>query len=53
MTLETRGFGIKGVKQTSYVEVTKSKLDKVLRSLLIVFFVSVLLITVLMKTNVI
>ena len=47
MTLETRGFGIKGVKQTSYVEVTKSKLDKVLRSLLIVFFVSVLLITVL------
>ena len=35
------------------VEVTKSKLDKVLRSLLIVFFVSVLLITVLMKTNVI
>ena len=52
MTLETRGFGITGVKQTTYVEVKKSGLDKVLNILLILFFVVVLLITVLMKMNI-
>lgn len=52
MTLETRGFGITGVKQTTYVEVKKSGLDKVLNILLILFFVDVLLITVLMKMNI-
>lgn len=52
MTLETRGFGITGVKQTTYVEVKKTGLDKVLNILLILFFVVVLLVTVLMKMNI-
>ena len=30
MTLETRGFGITGVKQTSYVKVSWNAADKVL-----------------------
>ena len=53
MTLETRGFGIKDVKQTNYVEVTKSQADKVLKVLLIAFFVIVLILTILMKLNII
>lgn len=53
MTLETRGFGIKGVKQTNYIEVPKSDLDKILRILLILFFIIVVIITVLMKTKII
>ena len=53
MTLETRGFGIKNVKQTTYVEVTKSQADKVLKVLLIAFFVVVLILTILMKLNII
>ena len=53
MTLETRGFGIKGIKQTSYVEVTKSKLDEVLKVVLWLFFIAVVAITVLMKLNII
>ncbi len=53
MTLETRGFGITGVKQTSYVEVTKSTADKVLKFMLILFFVAVIVLTILMKLNMI
>lgn len=53
MTLETRGFGITGVKQTTYVQVEKTGLDKTLNTLLILFFVVVLVITVLMKMNII
>lgn len=49
MTLETRGFGVKGVKQTSYVEVTKSSADKILKMILILFFIVVVILTVLMK----
>lgn len=52
MTLETRGFGITGVKQTTYVEVKKTGLDKALNILLILFFVVILLLTVLMKMNI-
>ncbi len=53
MTLETRGFGIKGVKQTSYVEVTKSGADRTLKVLLILFFAVVAVITVLTKFGII
>ena len=51
MTLETRGFGIKNVKQTTYVEVTKSQADKILKVL--TFLVGVLILTILMKLNII
>lgn len=53
MTLETRGFAITGVKQTSYVELTKSRLDKTLKILLIAFFIIVVAVTVLIKMNII
>ncbi len=53
MTLETRGFGITGVKQTSYVEVTQSNLDRILKAILILFFIIVVILTVLMKLNII
>ncbi len=53
MTLETRGFGITGVKQTSYVEVTKSTADRVLKIILILFFAVVLVLTILMKFHLI
>lgn len=53
MTLETRGFGIAGVKQTSYIEVTKSKTDKAINTLLITFFMIALAVTVLIKFNLI
>jgi energy-coupling factor transport system permease protein len=53
MTLETRGFGIKNVKQTHYVEVSYTKVDRIIKYLLIGFLVVVLIITILMKLSVI
>ena len=53
MTLETRGFGVKGVKQTSYVEVANTKLDKILKTILILFFVIVTVVSLLMRMNII
>ncbi len=53
MTLETRGFGITGVKQTSYVEVPYTKEDKIIKYVLIGFFLVVAVITVFMKLNII
>lgn len=42
MTLETRGFGIKGVKQTSLITVENSTLDKVIQVCLLLFFAVVI-----------
>lgn len=53
MTLETRGFGITGVKQTSYVEVVNTPLDKKLKAVLILFFIIVVLVSVAMRMNLI
>lgn len=53
MTLETRGFGIKGVKQTSYVLVETSSLDKVLKTLLLAFFVITVIVSVFMRIGMI
>ncbi len=53
MTLETRGFGITGVKQTSYVEVPYTKTDKMLKYFFLSFLAVVIVITVLMKLNII
>lgn len=53
MTLETRGFGLKGVKQTSYVEVVTKKSDTIIKNILIAFFVVVLIISILMRLHVI
>ena len=53
MTLETRGFGIKGVKPTTYVEVTVSASDRVCKTCLVLFFVAVLAVSILMRLHVI
>jgi energy-coupling factor transport system permease protein len=53
MTLETRGFGITGVKQTSYVEVSYTKSDKAIKYCMISFFFVIVVITILMKLNII
>ncbi len=53
MTLETRGFGITGIKQTSFVEVTSTKLDKIIKGSLIAFFVIVLILSILMRLHII
>ena len=37
MTLETRGFGAKGVKTTSYIEVVERPVDRLIKRLLVVF----------------
>lgn len=52
MTLETRGFGVKGVKQTCYVQVTKTKQDYILRTLLSIFLGITVIITILIKVNI-
>lgn len=52
MTLETRGFGIKGVKQTCYVQVKKSKQDYILRTLLSIFLGISIIITILIKVKI-
>lgn len=41
MTLETRGFGVAGVKTTSYMEVEDSATDKLIRKILVWFLVVV------------
>lgn len=53
MTLETRGFAIAGVKQTSYIEVTKTKADKIINALLILFFVITAVVSVVIRFNLI
>ena len=53
MTLETRGFGIKGVKHPTYVEVTVSASDRVCKTCLVLFFVAVLAVSILMRLHVI
>lgn len=53
MTLETRGFGIKGVKQTCYVEVQTKQSDKMIKNILIVFFVVMTVISVVMRLHLI
>jgi energy-coupling factor transport system permease protein len=52
MTLETRGFGITGVKPTSFIEVKYSRSDKIIKLLLIAFFVATVALTVLIKVGV-
>jgi len=51
MTLETRGFGIKNVKQTHYVEVTYTKSDKAIKYTLFVYFFVILVISILMRLS--
>lgn len=53
MTLETRGFGIAGVKPTSYVEVSKTRADKTVNIFLAAFFIITVTVTVLIKFNLI
>ncbi|RBP97915.1 cobalt ABC transporter [Bifidobacterium aemilianum] len=52
MTLETRGFGIKGVRQSSYVKVDWRKSDQLACWLLLVFFLLVLLASILSRTGI-
>lgn len=53
MTLETRGFGIRGVKPTTYVEVKTSGTDRALKICLPLFFAAVLAVSILMKLHLI
>ena len=53
MTLETRGFGITGVKQTSYVEVSWNAADKVLNWIFVLFLIAVVAVSVCIRIGVI
>ena len=53
MTLETRGFGITGVKQSSYIEVVYDQKDRMIKFTVIAFLLVVAAITVLMKLGVV
>lgn len=53
MTLETRGFGIKKIKPTTYVEVKNSFSDKTCKTCLLLFFLVVAVISGLMRLHVI
>lgn len=52
MTLETRGFGIKGVSRTAYVEVTKSSIDAPANVIFILFLVLVTILSLLMRMGI-
>ncbi|WP_368250633.1 energy-coupling factor transporter transmembrane component T [Enterococcus sp. 2201sp1_2201st1_B8_2201SCRN_220225] len=52
MTLETRGFGIKGVSPTSLTRVNTTKIDLVVRGLLLVLLISVLSISMFERLSV-
>lgn len=49
MTLETRGFGITDVKPTTYVEVKKTKTDRIAKTALILFFFGSVAITIALR----
>ena len=49
MTLETRGFGVKNVKPTTFVEAKKRTSDRVVQILLVVFLVATIAATVFLK----
>lgn len=49
MTLETRGFGISGVKPTNYVQATSSKIDTPMNIIMISFLLIVIVLTVLIN----
>lgn len=53
MTLETRGFGINNVKQTSYVKIEYTSRDRLLKMLLICFLAVAVIITILMRLSII
>ncbi len=53
MTLETRGFGIVGVKQTSYIEVKYTKTDRIIKWLDILFLAVIIILTVLIKLGIV
>ena len=53
MTLETRGFGITGVKQTSYVKVSWNAADKVLNWIFVLFLIAVVAVSVCIRIGVI
>jgi len=40
MTLETRGFAVTGIKPTTYVQVNESPSDKLIKAILILFFLA-------------
>jgi energy-coupling factor transport system permease protein len=52
MTLETRGFGISGTRQTSYVQVRVRTCDRLADALLISFFILVAGVSILQYTGV-
>ena len=52
MTLETRGFGAKGVRHTTYIDVPFRRSDAVICVILGAFFVIVLAVTLMMRTGV-
>jgi energy-coupling factor transport system permease protein len=49
MTLETRGFGVTGVRTTSYVDVPDTAMDKLIRRLLVAFLVVTTIAGILMR----
>lgn len=49
MTLETRGFGIKNVKPTTFVEANKRTSDRVIQVLLVCFLVGTIVATVILS----
>lgn len=51
MTLETRGFGIRGVRRTSYIAVRWNRRDKLATWLSVLFFLAVLLTAVLSRAG--
>ena len=53
MALETRGFGITGVKQTSYVKVSWNAADKVLNWTFVLFLIAVVAVSVCIRIGVI
>lgn len=49
MTLEARGFGIKGVEKTSFVEARETLLDKRIKRILIIYLVIISIISIIMR----
>lgn len=53
MTLETRGFGHTGIKQTSYVDVPYTRTDKIIKYGMICFLLVIIVIRILTILNII
>ncbi|GGP11221.1 energy-coupling factor transporter transmembrane component T family protein [Oceanobacillus neutriphilus] len=53
MTLEVRGFGMKGIKQTNFVQAEEAPVDKKIKRLFLIYFLLIIVASIIIRFNLI